>query len=70
MTNDDCDLLIAVSARPGRRMMVDDLKKTRHDWRRIPSLVSDKHLVFFEGGWVALTDGGYAAMIKHCAHNF
>lgn len=70
MTNDDCDLLIAVSARPGRRMMVADLKKARLDIRRIPSLVTDNFLVYFEGGWVAVTDGGYDAMIKHCAHNF
>lgn len=70
MTNDECDVLIAVSERPGRRVMVADLKKTRLDYRLLPSLIREKHLIHFEGGWVALTDGGYSAMIKHCAHNF
>lgn len=70
MTNDDCDVLVIVAAAPGRRMVVADLKKAKCDYRLIPRLVSDKHLVYFDGGWVALTDGGYDAMILHCAHNF
>jgi hypothetical protein len=51
-------------------MMVNDLKDTGLDYRRLPALIREKYLIYFEGGWVALTDGGYAEMIKHCAKNF
>jgi hypothetical protein len=71
MTNAECDLLIAISERPGRRMMVDDIKKLRGvDWRLLPSLIRENYLIFFHGGWVALTDAGYDSTIAHCAHNF
>ena len=70
MTNDECDIMLVVAARPGRRILVSDLKKTRADARLLPSLIREKHLLYFEGGWVAMTDGGYDTMTRHCARNF
>lgn len=70
MTNDMCDILCAVSEKPGRRMMVSELKTTQLLVSALPSLLREGHLVYFYGGWVAVTDRGYDAMILHCAENF
>lgn len=69
MTNEECDVLIAVSAEPGRRMMLEDMTPRN---RKIAGRISAeaKHLIGFMGGWVALTDAGYDAMILHCGENF
>jgi hypothetical protein len=71
MTNDECDVLIAVSNQPGRRMMVNKLKRLHGvNWRVVPALIRDRHLIHFEGGWVAVTDAGYEASVLHAAKNF
>lgn len=72
MTNEECDVLIAVSAERGRRMMLSDM--TPRNRKLAERIVADpkhqNHLIAFIGGWVALTDAGYDAMVSHCAHNF
>ncbi len=69
MTNEECDVLIAVSAEPQRRMMLSDMTPRN---RKIAGRIAaeQRHLIAFVGGWVALTDAGYDAMLAHCAHNF
>ena len=69
MSNEECDVLIAVSAEPGRRMMLSEMTpRNREIAEHI--VATTNHLIAFHGGWVALTDAGYDAMTMHCAHNF
>lgn len=69
MSNEECDVLIAVSAELGRRMMLKDMTpRNRKIAERI--VASTNHLIAFIGGWVALSDAGYDAMILHCGENF
>lgn len=68
MTDAECDLLIEISNKPGRRMMLRDIKAK--DRKTAEALRSNGFLVAFVGEWVAVTDAGYDASILHCAHNF
>ena len=69
MTNEECDVLIAVSAEPGRRMLLADMTP-RNRKLAIKMAASTSYLILFIGDWVALSDGGYDAMVMHCAKNF
>lgn len=68
MTNEECDLLCDIASKPGRRIMINDIPADRRDIAK--RLRSSGFLVAFVGDWMALTDGGYEAMIRHCAGNF